>query len=117
MSSITACEPNERQQRSDTGSDTSEQTMLLTTAPNAPWLLHRHRYLEECSRFTSRATVLVLAATLTLFSIGLLQVEPPRRADAAHTGKLRAVIYGKIIEMGQAHLKVLPPPPTPPPCY
>ena len=64
--------------------------MLLTTAPNAPWLLQRHRYLEECSRVTSRIAVFVLVATLVLFSVGLVNVaEVPRRGDAAHNGRPR----------------------------
>ena len=83
VSSITSSEPNDRTaKQSDTGSDTSEHSMLLTTAPNAPWLLHRHRYLEECSRLTSRLALFVLLAALVLFSVGLVNVtEAPRCVD------------------------------------
>ena len=91
VSSITSSEPNDRTaKQSDTGSDTSEHSMLLTTAPNAPWLLHRHRYLEECSRLTSRLALFVLLAALVLFSVGLVNVtEVPRRGDPAHSGRPR----------------------------
>ena len=83
VSSITSSEPNDRTaKQSDTGSDTSEHSMLLTTAPNAPWLLHRHRYLEECTRLTSRLALFVLLAALVLFSVGLVNVtEAPRCVD------------------------------------
>ena len=65
--------------------------MLLTTAPNAPWLLHRHhRYLEKCSRLTGRLALCVLLAALVLFSVGLVNVtEVPRRGDATHSGRPR----------------------------
>ena len=91
VSSITSSEPNDRTaKQSDAGSDTSEHSMLLTTPPNTPWLLHRHRYFEECSRLTSRLALCVLLAALVLFSVGLVNVtEVPRRGDAAHNGRPR----------------------------
>ena len=87
MSSITSCEANDRAaKQSDTGSDTSEHSMLLMATPNAPWLLHRHRYVEECSRLTGRLALCALLAALVLFTAGLVNVTEAahRRGDLPH---------------------------------
>ena len=87
MSSITSCEANDRAaKQSDTGSDTSEHSMLLMTTPNAPWLLHRHRYVEECSRLAGRLALCALLAALVLFTAGLVNITEAahRRGDLPH---------------------------------
>ena len=88
VSSITSCEANDRAaKQSDTGSDTWEHSMLLMTTPaHAPWLLHRHRYVEECSRLTGRLALCALLAALALFTAGLVNVTEAahRRGDLPH---------------------------------
>ena len=88
VSSITSCEANDRAaKQSDTGSDTSEHSMLLMTTPaHAPWLLHRHRYVEECSRLTGRLALCALLAALALFTAGLVNITEAahRRGDLPH---------------------------------
>ena len=87
VSSITSCEANDRAaKQSDTGSDTSEHSMLLMSTPDAPWLLHRHRYVEECSRLTGRLALCALLAALALFTAGLVNVTEAahRRGDLPH---------------------------------
>ena len=88
VSSITSCEANDRAaKQSDNGSDTSEHSMLLMTTPDgAPWLLHRHRYVEECSRLTGRLALCALLAALALFTAGLVNITEAahRRGDLPH---------------------------------
>ena len=61
----------------ETASNTSEQTTLLTTASNAPWVLRRHRYFEECSRIASGLGVWAFVITLVvLTAVGSSESRP-----------------------------------------